>query len=240
MKSLLRRERTLLVALLLVVVLLNVPYGSWALYPFKLFSTWVHEMCHGLMAVALGGKVVELEVFKDGSGLAKTLTSNGRVGRALISSAGYTGTALLGALLLVLRRFRWSARVGTTALGVMAALSVLVWVRNGFGILTLALIAAALIAAGLKLPERWSEQLYALLAATCCLNAFTSLQILFSGANLTVGGQPASSDAHSVAELLWLPHWFWAGLWMLFGFAMVALGLRFGVPAKKAEEPEAA
>lgn len=236
MKSFLDRERQLLVALLLVVVLLNVPYGSWLLYPFTLFSTWVHEMCHGLMAVAIGGQVVELEVFKDGSGLAKTMTTDGRIGRALVASAGYTGTALLGAMLLILRRYRWSSRVGTTVLGATVALSVVFWVRNAFGFATLALIAAALIAAGLKLPERWSEQLYALLAATCCLNAFTSLQVLFSGANLTVGGNPASSDAHAMAELLWLPHWFWAGLWMVFGAAMVALGLRFGTPpAKKAE-----
>ena len=240
MKSLLERESRLLVAVLLVVVLLNVPYGSWVLYPFTLFSTWVHEMCHGLMAVATGGAVVELEVFKDGSGLARTLTTGGRIQRALISSAGYTGTALFGAILLVLRRYRLSARIGTTLLGVAVTVSVLFWVRNAFGIVTLAIIAAALIGAGLKLPERWSGQVYALLAATCCLNAFTSLQVLFSGANLTVGGQPASSDAHSVAELLWLPHWFWAGLWMLFGAVMVALGLRFGMGAAKAEEPAGA
>jgi hypothetical protein len=154
-----------------------------------------------------------------------------------VSSAGYTGTALLGAILLVLRRYRLSARVGTALLGAAVAVSVLFWVRNAFGIVTLAAIAAGLIAAGWKLPERWSGQLYALLAATCCLNAFTSLQILFSGANLTVGGEPATSDAHSLAELLWLPHWFWAGLWMLFGAVMVALGLRFGMKSGEAEEP---
>ena len=237
--ALLRRERSLLVALLLVVILLNVPYGNWALYPFKLFSTWVHEMCHGLMAVALGGSVVELEIFKDGSGLAKTMTTTSRITRALVSSAGYTGTALLGAILLVSRRFRWSARVGTTLLGAAVVVSVLFWVRNAFGIVMLLVIGAALIAAGLKLADKWRDQLYALLAATCCLNAFTSLKILFSGANLTVGGAPASSDAHSVAELLWMPHWFWAGLWMLFGFAMVALGLRFGTPPAKPEEEPA-
>ncbi len=238
MKSFLSRERTLLVALLLVVVLLNVPYGSWVLYPFMLFSTWVHELCHGLMALAVGGKVEVLEIYKDGSGLATTRPGDGRIARSLVSSAGYTGTALLGALLLVARRFRWSARVGTTLLGVAVVLSVLLWVRNAFGIVTLLIIGAALIAAGLKLADRWRDPLYALLAATCCLNAFTSLKILFSGANLTVGGEPATSDAHSVAELLWLPHWFWAGLWMLFGVVMVALGLRFGTPPKREVEAE--
>ena len=40
MKEFLARERRLLLALLAVLVLLNVPYGRWVLYPFTLFSTW--------------------------------------------------------------------------------------------------------------------------------------------------------------------------------------------------------
>ena len=40
------RDKPLLVAILIMAVILHTPYFKLTLYPFLIFSTWVHEMCH--------------------------------------------------------------------------------------------------------------------------------------------------------------------------------------------------
>jgi hypothetical protein len=41
----LKRDRAMIVAILLMVVLMRIPYLKYILYPFMIFSTWVHEFC---------------------------------------------------------------------------------------------------------------------------------------------------------------------------------------------------
>src|ERR1043165_7404197 len=64
------RTAILLAAALVFVVMAFVPFGPILLYPLSLFTTWVHEMGHGLTALAVGGEFRELSIFGNGSGLA--------------------------------------------------------------------------------------------------------------------------------------------------------------------------
>ena len=47
------REKRLLRAILLIVILLNAPVGKYILYPFVIFSTWIHESFHGIAGKSL-------------------------------------------------------------------------------------------------------------------------------------------------------------------------------------------
>ena len=226
MKEFWSKEHRLILALLALVALLNVPYGRYALYPFMLFSTWIHEACHGVAAMLVGGEIVQLQIFADGSGLATSYLPNGTFSRAWVVSAGYVGTSVLGALMLMFRRKPKAGRIGLTLIGVLIVLSVVLYVRNGFGIMSLLSLGLILTASGWFLPADISGGVYAFLASACCLNAITSIQILF-GATLVVDGKPAGgSDAHTVADVLFLPYWFWASLWIVFGLAIMLLALR--------------
>lgn len=225
----LRAEGRLLLALILLVVLSNVPYGNYVLYPFALFGTWVHESCHALAALAMGGRVDHIEIFPDTSGLAWTATSS-RPARAFVSSAGYVGTAIGGACLLLFRRRELAGRIGLATLGALMLLSVLFWVRNGFGLLAVSGIGAALLMAGIRLPTSAAGALYTLLAAATSLNAITSVQGLFGTVQL-INGEPAgSTDARSVGELLLIPWWAWASGWFVLALACTAIGLRWALP----------
>ena len=228
MMDLLRSERRLFVALLALLVLLNVPYGAYALYPFKLFSTWVHEMSHGLAALALGGHIDSLLVYPDGSGLAHTRCPEGRLNRAVVASAGYLGTAVVGSLLLASRGRRLAGPAGLVGLGVAMGASAFWVVRNPFGFFAVLGMGAGLVALGRALSREHAGQVFTFLAATCSLNAITSVRTLF-GSNLVVNGQPSGgSDAQTLADLFLLPSFFWAALWLVAALVLFGLGLRWG------------
>ena len=67
------------------------------LWPLNLFAVFIHELCHGLVALATGGQFSHFIMERDG-GVAYTI--GGR--RFFVIPAGYVGTALFGAVLLYL------------------------------------------------------------------------------------------------------------------------------------------
>ena len=64
--------------------------------PFRVFVVMVHEVCHAGATLLTGGEVVEIRTEWDESG--HTLSRGGYF--PLITSAGYVGSAMLGALLI--------------------------------------------------------------------------------------------------------------------------------------------
>ena len=219
----LQQEAALLTALALLCLALNVRGLRWPLYPLTLLSTWAHECAHGVAALLVGGRVSRLQIFADGSGLATTRVPSSRLRTAAVASAGYPGTALLGAGLLSIRHLG-EPGLALAALGGAVALSVLLWVRNLFGVVALGLMGAALIAAGLQLTAEQARLALALVGATIGMNALTSLRHLYGGEGL-VGGQPYPSDARLVAAALWLPWWIWATGWLLLSLGLLGLGV---------------
>ena len=96
----------LLLAAFITVVLWQMPFGNFVLYPFTILSTWFHEMGHGLTAIALGGRFEKLMIFSNGSGLAYNSghLALGAFGRALVSTGGLMGPPIAGAALLMASR----------------------------------------------------------------------------------------------------------------------------------------
>ncbi len=94
------QNRALVVALLASLLLWDLPFGGFALYPFKLLATWFHELSHGLVMTLTGAGFERMEIYQDTSGYAYSYGHPGSVGVALVASAGYMGTAVVGAVLL--------------------------------------------------------------------------------------------------------------------------------------------
>jgi len=98
--------RTFWLHLLLAVVALAL-WDTPFVKPFRVFVVWIHEMGHASMAIATGGEVAELRVRWNESG---HVISRGGI-FPLISSAGYVGSAILGALLIYAGRWLGVQRV---------------------------------------------------------------------------------------------------------------------------------
>jgi Peptidase M50B-like len=226
------RDRNLIIACVVLVLLMNISTGRYVLYPFMIFSTWVHEMCHGIAAIMMGGYISKLEIFKDGGGFAITAVGdvNWRIG--FISSAGYPGTSITGCLLLLYRRTTLGPTIGTIALGLALLLSCALYVRNWFGFFMLSGEGIFLLLSAWLLPAAWLDNLYNFLAATCCLNGVDSIQDLFASSQGYVNGELVQSDAHNVAEKWGFDYRFWAMVWLIMSFVAFVIGIVFARDAR--------
>jgi hypothetical protein len=207
MRLVLSRDDKLLIGLVLgTVLLMNIPYGSYPLYPFKLFATWIHESFHGLAALLTGGSVSSVEIYSDTSGLTQSLLSQSMGAQAFVASMGYLGTSIVGAILLALRQRPRAQRWALSVLAVAMVLSLVVWVRNLFGGVTVAVLAVGIGLLALRGADRWASIITNVLASQACVNALLDIRVLYS-----VG---EGSDAAAMARIVGLWPWFWATLWM--------------------------
>lgn len=203
---------------LALLLLWQVPTLGWVVYPFRLFGTFVHELSHGLAAIATGGQFVRFSVSPDLSGLA---WSAGGV-RWIVASAGYVGSAIFGGFLVLLAARGVPARWLLLGLGGLLCLLCLLYVRNWFGIVSGLGLGVALLAAGLYLRGLAADLLVMVLALQALLDGFNSL---FNVWRLS-GAVDVHTDAHTMAQLSGLPAGLWVAIWMGFSLLVLALVLR--------------
>ena len=195
------------------------PWAEILLYPFKLFTTWVHECSHALAAVLVGGHVRAITIQPDTSGLTQSVVPAGRLAQGLVTSAGYLGAAAVGCLLMAATRVtRWAHAI-LLGIGACLLLTLVLWIRNPFGAVVVLAWGAALIALARKGLARSVRFVLGLLAVQVALNAVYDIRVLFQ----VEGGR---SDAVTMARLFLLPAWMWATVWMLISLALLGATLR--------------
>jgi hypothetical protein len=227
--------RTLAFALLASLLLWNLPFGGVLLYPFKLLATWLHEMSHGLSMVLTGVGFDHVTIYRDTSGLAYGTNEAGPVGRAVIAAAGYMGTPLWGALLLVVTP---NARLARWALLLLAALLIgtsltVIDIPSGdtFGPWGVGAIGTACAAAALATPARWRLAIAHFVAAQSCVNSILDIRVLLRPSQVVGGKVAGASDAHNMAAATfgttatWAV-WLWAIVWLLWSLGVLYIALR--------------
>ena len=178
----------------------------------------------------IGGNIVKLEVFPDGSGLATWAGSASSMSRrGFVSSAGYQGTAFVGFLLLIFRRTKRGPRTGTMVLACWMLLSCIIWIRNVYGFIFIFCFGLVLGGMAWKLPSFHIRNLYVILAMMTSMNAITAIRYLF-GASHNVNGQPVQTDAHAMAEVNGGSYILWATLWLILAIVLTLLGVVFAIP----------
>jgi hypothetical protein len=228
--------RTLAIALLASLLLWNLPFGGVVLYPFKLLATWLHEMSHGLVMIVTGNGLERVAIYRDTSGLAHPGSEAGPTALAFIASAGYMGTALWGALLLVVTPTPRSARVALLVFAGVLGLSALLVIDapagDRFGQIAVGSMGAVVAATALFVPGRWRVAVAHFIAAQSCVNALLDIRVLFRP-NQVVNGleTTARSDAHKMAlttfgtDDTWAV-WFWSITWLVWSLLVLYVALR--------------
>jgi hypothetical protein len=241
--------RTLAFALLASLLLWNLPFGGVLLYPFKLLATWLHELSHGLAMLLTGVGFDRVLIYRDTSGLAYGSSEAGRLAGAIIAAAGYMGTPLWGAVLLVVtpdvRWARW-ALLALAALLVGTALTVIDTPEgDSFGPWAIGAIGAAIAAAALVVPGRLRLAIAHFVAAQSCVDALLDIRVLLRPAQVVGGKVAGASDAHNMAAATfgttatWAV-WTWAIVWLLWSLAVLYAALRLSGSRALAEVMPAA
>lgn len=232
-REMFQKDGRLLIITIAILLCMNIPIIKWILYPFTIFSTWIHELCHGLSAIVVGGSISKIMIYPDTSGLAytslRTATPNRR---GFIASAGYQGTAVIGCLLLLFRRTKRGPRTGTMTIALLMIISCCAWIRNVFGFAFIFCFGVILMGIAWKLPSRYMRDVYIVLAVTCALNAITNIHDLF-GANYRINGNidsTCTTDAHTMSDVMGGSYLFWAMLWLSLAIILTVVGFIFAIP----------
>jgi len=206
------RTFSLLGAIYLVVAYLW--HTQWV-YPLKLIVVFLHEISHGIAALATGGRIVEIQLHQAEAGHCVTAGGNA----ALIYSAGYLGSLLFGVLLLLLSTRTRAERGISVGLGVIlggVAAAFVPWGANAFGKLFGILTGALLVALG-ALPRIWPATVLRVVAVTSCLYAILDIKS-------DVLDRPGlDSDAVRLAQVTNISAQAWGALWIA-----VSLVVTFG------------
>ncbi|ARU15911.1 M50 family metallopeptidase [Croceicoccus marinus] len=207
------KQRAIVLAMIAVasIAAWQTQIGSLLLYPFTILATWFLEMGHGLAAVIVGASFEHLVIYPSGSGYAQYLLPRDRIGfaDAYIAACGPLRPAAAGSLLILSSRTAKGTRIALLLLGTFLLLSTVVWVGSVTGWIILPALGLAILAIALQEAGRFQQFIIQLLGVQACISVWSQFDYLFS----TGGVSPAAqSDTAAIAEILFLPNWFWGAL----------------------------
>lgn len=198
------------IALLLIFIAIGFLWNTVFVYPLKIFVVFMHEVSHGLAAVATGGSIVEIQINPQQGGHA--LTQGGS--RFWTLTAGYLGSLLWGGLILLLAARTRLDKAISILIGIgMVAISI------GFGESTFTYLfgigfGVVLVAIGFYLPEVINDWVLRIIGVTSCLYAILDIK------SDVLDRTHLRSDARMLSELTGIATEIWGVLWIL-----IAIGL---------------
>jgi hypothetical protein len=234
----------LLIAAAISIALWFIPFAELLSYPFQLFVTFIHEGGHALAALLTGNSVTSLSVSTDTSGLTNAMIQENWLVQIFFFSAGYLGAMAFGIALLVLIRWRVSARVILVGCGAIVGSLTLIFglIKPLIGLNSLSgipftLIAGTLLSVGLIALARFASPRIAsffvsFLAVQCVLNALLNLKTVFFLSSPFAPSVP--NDAVSMANVTGVPAILWTIIWIAIAFGILWFAMRLYIVSRDA------
>ena len=199
----------------IVVALWSTP----VVIPLKILVVFFHELAHGVAAVLTGGGIVSITLSTDQGGVATTLGGN----RFMILSAGYVGSLLFGASLLLAGLKSRADKVIVAALGIAMLVITALYLRGLFPMSFGAATGLFLLAMARFLPGQANDLTLRIIGLTSMI--YVPLDI-FSD---TIARSHLRSDAFMLGEYLGGSAAFWGVLWLIVSLAVIGACLRYGL-----------
>ncbi|MFQ5536958.1 MAG: M50 family metallopeptidase [Gemmatimonadota bacterium] len=186
-------------------------------YPLKIFVVLLHEVSHGIVAVATGGRIERIVLDPMQGGACYCGGGNA----FLTLSAGYLGSLGWGALLVEAARSRGVRPAWVVgAIGGVVGVLTLAFIRSAFGFGFGILFAGAMILVARKLPAAVNRTLLMALGLTSTLYAILDIK------SDILDRPHLESDARMLADLTGIPTAAWGGLWIAVALGAAALLFR--------------
>ncbi|WP_019533321.1 M50 family metallopeptidase [Paenibacillus ginsengihumi] len=178
---------------------------------FRTLDTMIHEFGHAAVTLALSGKVMYIELYSNHSGVTYSQVTK-PWSLIPIALSGYIGASLF-AVFMFHARARGKQRLGLQMMTLLALLSLVLFVRNEYGVIWLVgFILLNLIM--LALVPRWLRDMYYLLLAFLTLeeSVFGPISLLmYAWQDPTQAG-----DATNLSLVTPMPAVGWALVFVLF------------------------
>ena len=239
---------TLLIAATISVLLWFIPFAEFLTYPFRIFVTFIHEGGHAIAALLTGNSVASLSVSPNASGEVYS-TQGGLISQVFISSAGYVGSMVFGALLLVLIRRAVAARLVLLGCGIFVFTLTMIFglIKPIFSInawsgIPFTLLAGTAISVGLILIAKFASAKVAtfftsFLAVQCVLNALFDLKTVFFLSSPFAPTVP--TDAVNMANATGIPAILWTVVWIALALGILWFAMRLYVAGRdKSYQPD--
>lgn len=210
----------LLCAIYVVVALLW--HTPWVL-PLKCFVVLLHELSHGLAALATGGRILEIHVGEDEGGYSKTLGGS----PFAIVFAGYLGSLVLGATLLLVGTRTTLSRYVAALCGTVVTLVALRYMPEGSYGRGFAAASGVVLAAIALFPAFVAETALRVIGVTSCLYAIVDIK------HDVLDRDHPASDAAQLEQLTRVPAFLWGLLWIGVSLVVTVVAAKWAVTGGK-------
>lgn len=206
--------------ILIFIAFAIVSFVLWStvfIYPIKLFVVMLHEMSHGIAAIAFGGKIVAIQVSPQIGGFCKYLAPAGFFSRIVIASAGYLGSLVFGGIILILGARYKKARLVTFFIGIVSFVLSYFVIKQGelFGIIFVLSFGAFMLLAFFFFPPVFHSYFLKFIGFVSCFYVILDIY------DDLIRRSGIGSDADAIAALTGIPSIVIGIIWIL--IAIVAL-----------------
>lgn len=214
------------IAFLIICAFLTrwIPYTEF----FRYLNTMIHEFGHAVTTLMLSGRVLNIELYADHSGVTRSAVAESWK-LVPIGLAGYMISSLFAWFLFAMD-YKNKQKAGLMVITAVAALSLIFFVRNGFGVWWLAgFIALNIIM--ILLARGKFERIYFLIIAFLTLeeSVFSAFSLILYAFNDP--GQ--AGDATLLRDSTGLPAMLWAVVFTIFAVWCAKKGLTLFVGEKR-------
>ena len=185
--------------------LFHLGFLSYLLYPIKMFTVFLHEMSHGLMAVINGGQITQIHFDPHIGGYCAYKINPTFIKNTLVASAGYLGSIFWGCLILYTSiRKHWDKAINIF-IGIVMLIVTILFARDLFSIVFTLLFGGFMFLSGTKFSDEVNSFILRYIGVVSCLYAFFDIpeDLIFR----TVGNDPVlgSSDSFVIAQSMGMP-----------------------------------
>jgi membrane-associated protease RseP (regulator of RpoE activity) len=202
-----------------LLALTTVVFALWQtplVVPLKILVVFLHEMSHALAAWLTGGSVEQISISAQQGGFAVTRGGN----LFAILSAGYLGSLILGAALLMLALRSTADRAVTAALGAIMLLVTLLYVRDLFAVVFC--VGAGLVLLGMArfLGHAANDMALRVIGLT------SLIYVPYDIFDDTIARATLRSDAYMLAASFGGTAMFWGGIWLVLSGVIILWCMR--------------
>ena len=213
---------------LIILIAVIVLWNTIIIKPLKIFTVFLHELGHSLMAVIFGNGIQAFKVNLDESGYA-IVQSKGWFSSFMIANGGYLGSLLFALLILVLGRTAFKkyllGTLGLIFLGVTAKFSGVLSFAFLYAVIFTAIVLVIYMIQNEKLNDWAIDVLGISSVAYAIYDTFVDTILLQINLYFHVlkgwhGSRPVT-DAMQLAQLTKIPAIVWGVIWLVISILAV-------------------